>query len=48
MVGNLINNSVLAPGQSGQGAAFVMIVLAASIIPMLFYVRASRGEDLRV
>jgi spermidine/putrescine transport system permease protein len=48
MVGNLINNSVLAPGQSGQGAAFVMIVLAASIIPMLIYVRSTRGEDLRV
>jgi spermidine/putrescine transport system permease protein len=48
MVGNLINNSVLAPGQSGQGAAFVMIVLAASLIPMLIYVRASRGEDLRI
>ncbi len=49
MVGNLINNSVLTPGQTGQAAAFVMIVLIVSIVPMLVYVRASReGEDMRI
>jgi ABC-type spermidine/putrescine transport system permease subunit I len=47
MVGNLINNSVLTPGQSGQAAAFVMIVLVVSIVPMLLYVRATRNEDMR-
>jgi ABC-type spermidine/putrescine transport system permease subunit I len=47
MVGNLINNSVLTPGQSGQAAAFVTIVLIVSIVPMLLYVRATRDEDLR-
>jgi ABC-type spermidine/putrescine transport system permease subunit I len=42
MVGNLINNSVLTPGQTGQAGAFVMLVLVVSIVPMLLYVRASR------
>ena len=48
MVGNLINNSVLTPGQSGQGAAFVMLVLLVSLIPMVIYVRSSKGEDMRL
>lgn len=48
MVGNLINNSILTPGQTGQGAAFVMIVLVVSLVPMLIYVRSTReGEDMR-
>jgi len=42
MVGNLINNTVLTPGQTGQAGAFVMLVLLVSIIPMLIYVRANR------
>ncbi len=42
MVGNLINNSVLTPGQTGQAGAFVMLVLLVSVIPMVVYVRASR------
>ena len=42
MVGNLINNSVLTPGQTGQAGAFVMLVLLVSIVPMLIYVRANR------
>lgn len=48
MVGNLINNSVLTPGQTGQAAAFVMIVTVISLVPMLLYVRVSRAsEDAR-
>jgi spermidine/putrescine transport system permease protein len=42
MVGNLINNSVLTPGQTGQAGAFVMLGLLASAVPMLVYVRALR------
>jgi spermidine/putrescine transport system permease protein len=42
MVGNLINNSVLTPGQTGQAGAFVMLVLLVSVVPMLVYVRAIR------
>lgn len=48
MVGNLINTSVLTPGQTGQAAAFVLLVLVVSLVPMAVYVRASRtGEELR-
>ena len=35
MVGNLINNTVLTPGQTGQAGAFVLLVLIVSILPML-------------
>jgi spermidine/putrescine transport system permease protein len=48
MVGNLINSAVLTPGQTGQAAAFVLLVLLVSLIPMWIYVRVSReGEGLR-
>jgi len=48
MVGNLINNAVLTPGQAGQSAAFVVIVLIVSLVPMALYVRATRaGEEVR-
>jgi spermidine/putrescine transport system permease protein len=46
MVGNLINNSVLVPGETGQAGAFVLLVLAVSLAPMLFYVRSARREGL--
>jgi spermidine/putrescine transport system permease protein len=49
MVGNLINNAVLTPGETGQAAAFVLLVLLVSLIPMLIYVRVSRtSEDIAV
>ena len=48
MVGNLINNSVLTPGQSGQAGAFVLLILLVSIVPMVLYVRATRsGSDVQ-
>ena len=46
MVGNLINNTVLTPGQTGQGGAFVLLVLIVSIVPMLLYVRSARAEGM--
>jgi spermidine/putrescine transport system permease protein len=47
MIGNLINNSVLTPGQTGQAGAFVLIILVVSIIPMVLYVRSTRsGADV--
>ncbi len=47
MVGNLINNSVLTPGQTGQAGAFVLLILLVSIVPMVIYVRAGRsGADV--
>jgi ABC-type spermidine/putrescine transport system permease subunit I len=48
MVGSLINDAVLTPGQTGQAAAFVMIVLVVSLVPMLLYVWVNRtSEDIR-
>lgn len=46
MVGNLINNTVLTPGQTGQAGALVLIVLVVSLAPMLLYVRSARSEGL--
>lgn len=40
MVGNLINETVLTPGQTGQAGAFVLLVLIVSLVPMLYYVRS--------
>ena len=48
MIGNLINNSVLTPGQTGQAGAFVMLILLVSIVPMVLYVRSTRsGADVQ-
>jgi ABC-type spermidine/putrescine transport system permease subunit I len=48
MIGNLINSSVLTPGQTGQAAAFVLMVLLVSLFPMWIYVRVTReGEETR-
>jgi ABC-type spermidine/putrescine transport system permease subunit I len=46
MVGNLINNTVLTPGQTGQAGAFVLLVLVVSLVPMIWYVRSARSEGL--
>jgi ABC-type spermidine/putrescine transport system permease subunit I len=46
MVGNLINNTVLTPGQTGQAGAFVLLVLVVALVPMLLYVRSARSEGL--
>ncbi|MGH3506811.1 MAG: ABC transporter permease [Nocardioidaceae bacterium] len=48
MIGNLINNSVLTPGQTGQAGAFVMLILVVAVIPMVFYLRSGRhGADVQ-
>ncbi|HEV7851585.1 MAG TPA: ABC transporter permease [Mycobacterium sp.] len=41
MVGNLINDSVQSPGQTGQAGAFVMLVFLAALLPMLYYIRVT-------
>lgn len=47
MVGNLINDGVQAPGQTGQAGAFVMLVFLAALLPMLYYLRVvSRGSEV--
>ena len=49
MVGNLINNTVLTPGQTGQAGAFVLLVLIVSLVPMFYYVRSvSRVDGARM
>jgi spermidine/putrescine transport system permease protein len=45
MAGNLIDQTVLTPGETGYAGAFVLLVLVASLLPMLYYVRSvSRSE----
>jgi ABC-type spermidine/putrescine transport system permease subunit I len=46
MVGNLINETVLTPGQTGYAGAFVMLVLIAALIPMLYYLRSTSRAGL--
>jgi spermidine/putrescine transport system permease protein len=46
MVGNLINETVLTPGETGYAGAFVMIVIVVSLVPMLYYVRSTAKGDL--
>jgi ABC-type spermidine/putrescine transport system permease subunit I len=46
MVGNLIDQTVLTPGETGYAGAFVMIVLVVSLIPMLYYVRSVAKSEL--
>jgi spermidine/putrescine transport system permease protein len=43
MIGNLINNSVFTPGETGQAGAFVLLILLVSVLPMIFYVRGTRS-----
>jgi ABC-type spermidine/putrescine transport system permease subunit I len=45
MVGNLINETVLTPGQTGQAGAFVLLVLIVSLLPMVYYVRSVQRSD---
>ncbi len=45
MVGNLINDSVQAPGQTGQAGAFVMLVFLVALLPMLYYIRVTSRRD---
>ncbi|MGV9824221.1 MULTISPECIES: ABC transporter permease [unclassified Gordonia (in: high G+C Gram-positive bacteria)] len=45
MVGNLINETVLTPGQTGQAGAFVLLVLLVCLIPMFYYVRSVSRSD---
>jgi spermidine/putrescine transport system permease protein len=46
MVGNLINDSVQAPGQTGQAGAFVMLVLIVTVVPMFYYVRVTARDEV--
>ena len=47
MIGNLINNSVTTPGQSGQAAALLLLVLLVLAAPMIWYTRATARSEVR-
>jgi ABC-type spermidine/putrescine transport system permease subunit I len=46
MVGNLIDQTVLTPGETGYAGAFVLIVLIAALLPMLYYVRSVSKSEM--
>jgi spermidine/putrescine transport system permease protein len=46
MVGNLIDQTVLTPGETGYAGAFVLLVLVVSLVPMLYYVRSVSKSEL--
>jgi spermidine/putrescine transport system permease protein len=41
MIGNLIDDSVLSPGQGTEAAALVVILTLVLIIPMVYYLRST-------
>jgi ABC-type spermidine/putrescine transport system permease subunit I len=41
MVGNLVNDAIGSPGQGGQAAALVLVMMVLLAVPMLAYVRAT-------
>jgi ABC-type spermidine/putrescine transport system permease subunit I len=48
MVGNLLNQAIIAPGQAGQAAALVVLLVIILLVPMVLYVRSTtRGADVR-
>ena len=47
MIGNLINTSISAPGQSGQAAALIIVVLVVLAAPMIWYTRSTLTTEAR-
>lgn len=47
MIGNLINTSILAPGQSGQAAALILVLLVVLAAPMIWYTRSTVSAEAR-
>jgi ABC-type spermidine/putrescine transport system permease subunit I len=41
MVGNLVNDAIASPGQGGQAAALVLVMMVLLAVPMLAYIRAT-------
>jgi spermidine/putrescine transport system permease protein len=46
MVGNLVNDAIGSPGQGGQAAALVLVMIVLLAVPMLAYIR-SAGQAAR-
>lgn len=47
MIGNLINLSIVTPGQSGQAGALLLLVLAILLVPMILYTRSTARSEVR-
>jgi len=47
MIGNLINTSVTTPGQQGQAAALLLLVLVVLALPMIWYTRTSARSEVK-
>ena len=47
MIGNLINLSIVAPGQAGQAAALLLLVLVVLLVPMVLYTRSNARAEVR-
>jgi len=46
MIGNLINTAVQSPGQAGQAGALLLLLVAALLLPMAWYVRSTARSEL--
>jgi ABC-type spermidine/putrescine transport system permease subunit I len=47
MVGNLINQALASPSEAGQAGALVLLLVAALVVPMVWYVRSTaRGDQV--
>lgn len=44
MVGNLVNEAISSPGQTGQAAALVTLLVLGLLVPMWLYVRGSAAD----
>ena len=47
MIGNLINLSIVAPGQAGQAGALLILVLLVLLVPMVLYTRSNARAEVR-
>ena len=47
MIGSLINTSISPPGQSGQAAALLLLVLLVLAGPMIWYTRSMYSSEVR-
>jgi ABC-type spermidine/putrescine transport system permease subunit I len=47
MIGNLINLSIVSPGQSGQAAALLALLLLVLLVPMVWYTRSNARAEVR-
>ena len=48
MVGNLVNDAIASPGQGGQAAALVLVMMALLSVPMVLYIRATNRASREV